>query len=62
MWFGQLRLLHASNLIGLEDFIKQAFNSTTLTIDFQCVNEPLQQEIIPNLLIQVYPNTYSLSI
>ena len=31
-----------------------------LTIDFQGVNGPLQQEIIPNLLTQVYPNTYNL--
>ena len=30
-----------------------------LTLDFQCVNEPLQQENIPNLLTQVYPNTYN---
>ena len=30
-----------------------------LTLDFQVVNEPLQQEIIPNLLTQVYPNTYN---
>ena len=30
-----------------------------LTIDLQCVNKPLQQEIIPNLLTQVYPNTYN---
>ena len=29
-----------------------------LTIDFQGVNGPLQQEIILNLLTQVYPNTY----
>ena len=28
----------------------------------QCVNEPLQQEIILNLLTQVYSNTYNLSI
>ena len=27
-----------------------------LTIDFQGINEPLQQEIIHNLLTQVYPN------
>ena len=33
----------------------------TLTIDLQGVNGPLQQEIIPNLLTQVYPNTYNLS-
>ena len=33
-----------------------------LTIDFQDVNEPLQQDIIPNLLTQVYSNTYNLSI
>ena len=32
----------------------------TLTIDFQGINGPLQQEIIPNLLTQVYPNTYNL--
>ena len=32
-----------------------------LTLDFQGVNEPLQQEIIPNLLTQVYPNTYNYS-
>ena len=31
-----------------------------LTIDFQGVNGPLQQEIILNLLTQVYPNTYNL--
>ena len=31
-----------------------------LTIDLQCINEPSQQEIIPNLLTQVYPNTYNL--
>ena len=30
-----------------------------LTLDFQGVNEPLKQEIIPNLLTQVYPNTYN---
>ena len=30
-----------------------------LTLDFQGVNGPLQQEIIPNLLTQVYPNTYN---
>ena len=30
-----------------------------LTIDFQGVNGPSQQEIIPNLLTQVYPNTYN---
>ena len=29
------------------------------TLDFKGVNEPLQQEIIPNFLIQVYPNTYN---
>ena len=33
-----------------------------LTIDFQGVNEPLQQEIILNLLTQMYPNTYNPSI
>ena len=33
-----------------------------LTIDFQGVNEPLQQKIILNLLSKVYPNTYNLSI
>ena len=32
-----------------------------LTLDFQGVNKPLQQEIISNLLTQVYPNTYNLS-
>ena len=31
-----------------------------LTIDFQCVNGLSQQEIILNLLTQVYPNTYNL--
>ena len=30
------------------------------TMDFQGVNGPSQQEIIPNLLTQVYPNTYNL--
>ena len=29
------------------------------TIDFQGVNGPSQQEIIPNFLTQVYPNTYN---
>ena len=29
-------------------------------IDFQCVNGPSQQKIIPNLLTQVYLNTYNL--
>ena len=32
-----------------------------LAIDFQGVNGPLQQEIIPNLLTQVYPNTSKLN-
>ena len=31
-----------------------------LTIDFQGVNGPSQQEIIHNLLTQVYHNTYNL--
>ena len=35
--------------------------ASTITIDFQGVNGPLQQEIIHNLLTQVYPNTYNLS-
>ena len=62
-WFGNRRLcsrlqahrawrFHYPNLPRLQTF----------TIDFQGVNEPLQQEIISNLLTQDYPNTYNLSI
>ena len=55
--------VHASKLTGLKDSTKQASKaSTTLTMDFQGVNKPLQQEIILNLLTQVYSNTYNLSI
>ncbi|KAK9174826.1 hypothetical protein WN944_026830 [Citrus x changshan-huyou] len=40
-------------LTGLEDFTMRVSKaSTTLTIDFQGVNKPLQQEIILNLLTQ----------
>ena len=43
--------IQASKLTGLEDFTKQASKaSITLTIDFQGVNKPLKQNIIPNLL------------
>ena len=63
MWFGNPRLrpcLQAHRAWGFHYPSLPRFQ--TLTIDFQSVNEPLQQEIIPNLLFQVYPNIYNLLI
>ena len=43
-------------LTGLEDSTIQASKaSRTFTIDFTGLNQLLQQEIIPNLLTQVFP-------
>lgn len=48
--------IHASKLTELKDYTKKAFKaSKMLTIDFQGDNPPLQQEIIPNCLTQVFP-------
>ena len=46
MWFlhgsANSAYAHASKLTGFENFTKQAFKaSTTFTINFQTVNEPL---------------------
>ena len=55
-----LTYVYTSKHIGLEDSTNQALKaSRTFTIDFKGVNQPLHQEIIPNLLTQVYPNTYN---
>ena len=55
-----LAYVHASKPTKLEDFTIQASQGFKFfTIDFQGVNQPLHQEIIQNLLTQVYPNNYN---
>ena len=49
-WFDQPAYLHISKLAGLEDSTNQASKAARkLTFDFTGVNQPLYQEIIPNL-------------
>ena len=48
--------VYAFKLTGLEDSTIQASKALrTFTIDFIGVNQPLQQEIISNLLTQMFP-------